>query len=177
MKIVSFSFLIFALLFMNSKFFVANSISLSTFSKRYASNKYIEESAAYKVSEYLPISANYSLWKSIEKTDTKKYGFETIIDNPFHRSISTNSVEKILLNIHSAPYWKISVDDTEYYPDSFDLLGRPVINLQPNIDHTIDILYRQTPIQQIGNIMTILTGIILVLYSYQDLLWKKNTKH
>jgi len=176
LKIVSFLFLIFALLFMNSKFFVANSVPLSTFSKQYTSNKYIEESAAYKVSEYLPISANYNLWKSIEKTDTKKYGFETIINNPFHRSISTNSIEKILLNIHSAPYWKISVDDTEYYPDSFDLLGRPVINLQPNIDHTIDILYRQTPIQQIGNIMTILTGIILVLYSYQELLWKKNTK-
>jgi len=46
LKIVSFSFLIFALLFMNSKFFVANSVPLSTFSKQYTSNKYIEESAA-----------------------------------------------------------------------------------------------------------------------------------
>jgi len=177
LKIVSASFLIFALLFMNSKFFVANSLPISSFTNQYTSNKYIEESAAYKVSEYLPISADYKLWKSIEETDTEKYGFENNIDNPFHRSISSNSTEEILLNIHSAPYWKISVDGTQYHPDSFDGFGRPILKFPSKIHQSIEIIYRQTPMQYVGNIMTILTSIILLLYSYQESLWKKKTKH
>lgn len=177
LKIVSASFLIFALLFMNSKFFVANSLPISSFTNQYTSNKYIEESAAYKVSEYLPISADYKLWKSIEETDTEKYGFENNIDNPFHRSISSNSTEEILLNIHSAPYWKISVDGTQYHPDRVDRFGRPILKVPSKIHQNIEVIYHQTPIQYVGNIMTILTSIILILYTYQESIWKKKTKH
>ena len=171
------------------KFFVAKKLSLETYTASYLSNIYISDTAAYKVTEYLPISADYDFWKNLESNDISAFGFKnpvqtspnqtlSIIKNtPFEKIFKIKSDDSIILNLHSAAYWDIRIDDKQYIPKDLDKLGRPVVKLKPGFYQTIKISYQQTPLEQFANILTLLSGIILLLYSYQRSLWKKIKIH
>lgn len=132
-----------------SKYFSGQTISKDRFEKTYLSQDYIENKVAYKIAEYLPRTANYNVWRKYEKTPPKKSE----------------------INIHYFPFWTISVDGKPYRPTEFDELGRPVINLGKK--STIQILYKETPIEKLGNFITLVTFGILLYSMKSKKLWNK----
>ena len=69
----------------------------------------------------------------------------------------------ILINIHYFPYWQIFINHLRYFPDKFDSLGRPIINLK--LPSAIVVKYEQTMIEKIGNIISIITFIgLFIIY-------------
>lgn len=167
----------FAVLYTNSKYFIRQPGEKTKFEHQYLSNKYIQEKAAYRVAEYLPKTADYKFWRSIDPEKNKKYiktfnyklpleyitiNQLVINDNSeFNKSFFIDSKQEIKLNIHYFPYWKIYIDNVYYEPSSLDKLGRPIILLKK--PSNIKIIYRQTLIEKIGNIISIVTLISLLL--------------
>jgi len=182
---------IFILLIMNGSFFTAQKMDIHTYEMQYMSDEYISNTAAFKVPEYLPTTANYEFWHDLESVDVSDFGFNNVIvpsansrqsrsdssHNPFNRSFEAESNVPITLNIHSASYWNILIDNQKFTPKILDSLGRPIIDLASGKNHTIKVAYHQTPLQQFANILTVLSSIMLLFYSYKEFIWKKNTKH
>jgi hypothetical protein len=145
-------FLVFLILFLiinYSKYFSGQSVSKQRFEKTYLSKEYIEQKVAYKIAEYLPRTANYSIWRTYEKTPPKK----------------------AMINIHYFPFWKIFIDGKTYVPTKFDELGRPMIDSKK--DSNIQILYKETPIEKLGNFITILSFGILLYTVKSRKLWNR----
>ena len=167
----------FAVLYTNSKYFIRQPGERAKFEHQYLSNKYIQEKAAYRVAEYLPKTADYTFWRSIDPEKNKKYikNFNYILplehkeinkliinnNSKFKKSFFIDSKQEIKLNIHYFPYWKIYIDNVIYEPSLFDKLGRPIILLKK--PSNIEVIYRQTLIEKIGNIISIITFISLLL--------------
>jgi hypothetical protein len=156
---------------LNAKFFQGNDITENEYNNRFISSEYIANTAAYKVAEYLPISADYDTWRLLENN-----AFQDTSDIPknneglFSRSISQESGKDVILNIHNAQYWKIKSEGEVLVPEAYDNIGRPII-AKTDHDREITVVYHQTSVQQIANIIALLSGIILISYSY---LWNKN---
>ncbi|MBI3366612.1 hypothetical protein HY041_03225, partial [Candidatus Roizmanbacteria bacterium] len=142
-------FLAFFAIFNYSKYFAGQSISKQNFEKTYLSQEYIEKRAAYKIAEYLPRTANYEAWRKYEKIPLKKAS----------------------INIHYFPFWNINVNGKNVIPTDFDELGRPLIELK--YPSTIQITYRETTSEKVGNVITILTFGILLYIIKSKKLWKK----
>jgi hypothetical protein len=174
--------------FYNSKFFLKDTIKKSEYNKKLLSAPYVEQAIAYKVSEYLPITANYQQWLKYEpKKDGSNLVDETLLDgkfvhpldngqlvmtqnNNFEKIAQTNS-KKILINVHYLPYWKIFINNKEIYPTKFDLLGRPIIQISGN--STIKVIYEQTDLEKFSNIITIISFVVMFIVISNKLLWIK----
>lgn len=156
---------------LNAKFFHGNNITEVEYNDRFISSEYITNVAAYKVAEYLPISADYDTWRLLENSTLRD-----ISDIPksngglFERKILQEAGKDVVINIHNAQYWTIASEGEMLTPESYDAIGRPII---AKTDHNrkISVTYHQTLVQQIGNGITLLSGILLISYSY---LWNKN---
>ncbi|VVA44093.1 conserved membrane hypothetical protein [Candidatus Roizmanbacteria bacterium] len=179
---LSFLLIILAIIvpFYNSKFFLKDTINKSKYNNNFLSKSYIEKAVAYKVSEYLPITANYAEWLKYEpKKDSSELVDKTLIDGKFIHSLDkgrlmiiksgnfekiaeTNS-KKILINVHYLPYWKIYINNSLYNPTLFDKLGRPIIKLDK--PSTITVKYEQTNVEKVGNAISIiaLLGLITIV--------------
>lgn len=165
----------------NSKFFYKQPILKQDFINSYLSKDYIEQVVAYKVAEYLPISANYQYWRIFNK-DTINYQqlidnvnnlpLKVMINDPFNKEIKVLSPGQVFINIHYFPYWQIFINDKLLIPKQFDQLGRPIIDLQKPA--SIKIIYQQTLIEQFGNMLTLITIIILVFIYSNKTLWLKS---
>jgi len=182
-KLKKFSFIFifvgFFVLFYNSKFFTKDLILKNKFNNNFLSSSYVEKAVAYKVSEYLPKTANYQSWLSYEP---KKNGSErkdpTLTDGKFIHSldgkdikitknsyfykVATTNSSVVLINIHYFPYWQIFVNHRRIIPNKFDSLGRPIINLE--LPSTIVVKYEQSIIEKIGNIISLITFIGLLIF-------------
>ena len=136
-------------------------------------------SVAYKIPEYLPKSVSYSSW--IKLNSSKNYAhlitpidttlpYTTISNTGFFRSIIMNKSGLIFVNIHSFPSWNIKLNNKQISVPYYDELGRPRISVHKGDNITIS--FQQTTPQKVGNLITIISGIILIYISY--LIWKKN---
>src|SRR3989344_551800 len=184
---VYFSILIIIVLFvMNHKFFYGQNIALSEFKTKYLSSKYLKNTVAYRVAEYLPVSVDYKNWRALEQ-NSQKPEFEGPIvamkdqnmlllqDSPYQKIIMVKSKTPILANIHYAPYWSITVNQEPFIPHKFDALGRPFITtVSAEAYDGVVIKYTQTQTEQIGNwitMLTILTTIGSLAFIYRPA-WK-----
>lgn len=183
-KIKKFGFILifvgFFILFYNSKFFTKHPISKTNFNKNFLSLGYIEKAVAYKISEYLPKTADYQTWLSYEpKKDGSERKDSTLTDGKFIYSLdgkdvkitkntyfyktATTDASAVLINIHYFPYWQIFINHQRYIPYKFDSLGRPIINLK--LPSSIVVKYEQTNVEKVGNIISILTFVGLIIWT------------
>lgn len=177
-------------IFYNTKFFTKFPINLQKLTYDLLSEQYINTSVVYYVPEYLPITASYKEWirhqpkKTSYKIDqylnkgpvVSKDFFPviTVKDSFFYKESKTLLEGTYILNIHYLPYWQIYLNGKPFKPTNLDKLGRPFIKL--NTPTTIKIVYQQTPIEKMGNIITLLTIVALLVIVSNKKLWKKQTK-
>jgi len=160
----------------NSKYFYRNSMAKNDYKYKYLSQEYIEKQAAYKIAEYLPKTANFLAWKNgvdfnyLLPIQTSELDYQLIKNNPFEKEINVRpGVVKI--NIHYFPFWNISINGKTYQPNKFDLLGRPIINInQPSI---INISYRQTLVEMIGDLISLFAIVLTIVIINNKSTWKK----
>jgi len=179
---LSFFLIILAIIvpFYNSKFFLKDTINKTRYNNNFLSEWYIEKAVAYKVSEYLPKSADYKTWLKYEpKKDSSELRDNTLLDGKFihpldkgqviitknnnFEKIAETTSKKILINIHYLPYWKIYINNAPYLPTLFDKLGRPIVELTKTV--TIRVKYEQTPIEKFGNTISVLTLVGLIIWT------------
>ncbi len=165
-----------ALLFFNHDHFYGQTISSNEFKKKYISSEYISTTAPYKVAEYLPKNADYGYWNSLQGSKNVISGTSPVVrlprqellmftNDPFYKLFMAKSAHDIIANIHYAPYWDIQVNNKKFLPREFDKLGRPFINVSPVDYDSIAIRYKETQTEKTGNTITILTGLVLVLFT------------
>ncbi|MDA1317413.1 MAG: hypothetical protein O3B87_05345, partial [bacterium] len=155
----------------NINYFQGNKISNAQYQDQFISAQYIAYTAAYKVAEYLPISADYEIWRLLENNEFREQSdIPKMNEGLFERTIFHKAGQDAVINIHNANYWTITSENEIVNPESYDSIGRPII-AKKNHDREIKIRYQQTLVQQIANSISLLSGILLVSYSY---LWNKN---
>lgn len=177
--------------FYNGKFFTKHLMTNDRFNKDYLSEIFITKMVVYKVAEYLPKTVNYKTWLTYEPVkgkpwkkdptlEDKKFihllesGRVQILKNgPFEKQAET-SPGTALINIHYMPYWKITVNQKQFIPKTFDALGRPLINLtSPSL---ITVKFEETPVEKLGNLGSLFTIILLFAVIWNKNLWKKIEK-
>lgn len=166
---------------LNWKYFERKGISYFDYHEQYLSEYYKVNKLAFNIPEYLPRSADDRVWNSmstlanspqflsryIEVKD--KAPLRLLQDNPYHRIVQTNSKD-FYINIHSAPYWRVYVNDVEQTSTENDPLGRPHIVRNGEVDNssaTIRIDYEQTLLEKISNIISGATLIVLLVLAYR----------
>ncbi len=142
-------FIIFLVIGISSKYFTGRFLSKKVFEEKFLSREYVEKKAAYQIPEYLPRTADYEAWRKYEKIPIKKG----------------------VIDIHYFPFWNIKVDGKTIIPTRFDELGRPILEL--NQSSTIEVSYRETLIEKIGNFITLFTFGILLYIIKSKKLWNK----
>ena len=140
--------------------FKGQAVNNTLYESMYISNNYIRNSVAYKIPEYLPKTANYTFWRSFEDKNTVPY--------------SEGQFEKQTLDIHYLPYWKIRVDGKEIVPTKFDNFGRPIMVIPSGSE--LGVTYEQTPIEKIGNGVSVAAFILLTALSINNTLWTRIKK-
>ncbi|GAB4219343.1 MAG: 6-pyruvoyl-tetrahydropterin synthase-related protein [Candidatus Microgenomates bacterium] len=166
--------------FYNAKFFTKDKIQDLKLKDDLLKKEYISDMVAYKVAEYLPKIVDYQTWLKHEPKKQEKYlidnklndGFfvhyldknETtpiiLENNYFYKKAKIDKNEKIIINISYMPYWKILINEKEFFPNKFDKLGRPIIKVHKN--SLLVVKYEQTQIEKISNIISLLTFFSLV---------------
>lgn len=164
---------------MNMSFFRPNPDklwSIEDFTQMYLSNDYIRNEIAFRVPEYVPISADYDSWLKLRENPSISTDpvipvdgvFISVINQtPFDFDVVTQS-RTFLVNKHYAPYWKIFINDKEIVPTDFDELGRPRFTVQ-SPRTSISVHYEQTPIEQLANLISICGLILLIIPSIQEI--------
>ena len=188
-QLISIGFLVLFTLIFNQKYFYGQYVSTSDYKKTYISTKYIKNSVAYKVAEYLPITADYKIWRSFEKKPNQidttspvlasaKDSVLVVEHEPFRKLFMIKSSEAIRANIHYAPYWHIMVDYAPFIPTKFDTFGRPYIPVNNDGYTSVEIVYKQTPIEIVANILTVLCLASLIVYTIKNRLptWNISVK-
>lgn len=177
--------------FYNSKFFTKHLMDNSRFYKDYVSDYFITKQVVYKVAEYLPKTVDYRTWLIYEPIKGKPVKKDaTLDDGKFIHLLEKGGVQILknglfdkeaqvgpgtaVINVHYMPYWKIAINKEPYAPSKFDKLGRPLINLSS--PSNIRVSYEQTPLEKLGNVVTILTAVLLVVILRNKNLWKKIEK-
>jgi hypothetical protein len=182
--------LIVIILFTKQKIFQRDTISYDEFQKQYISQAYMHNRIAYLVPEYFPKHVDYAYLKKIETNPpeelkehpiypiaTDKNAITGLISNEsFAKSVSVITNKPVRLNIHYFPYWSIYVNNQPYTPTKFDTLGRPVVDVPSQKVTNITMLYKQTQIQHIGNIISISALIGTLIISYIPVLWNLTKK-
>lgn len=192
-KIASIGFVALAIVVViyNSKFFTKHNLTLNKFNQDILNPVYINRAVAYKVSEYLPSPVDYKKWLLLEpKQNNSEKRDSTLEDNrfihgldqgkvniqqetPFFKQAVVNS-KKVIINVSYLPYWKITVNDKNIIPDKLDYLGRPILDLkEPSV---ITVKYEQTLVEKVGNFVSIITLLLLLLINTKIInkFFKKN---
>lgn len=138
-----------------SSLFKGQMVNNTLYESMYISNNYIRNSVAYKIPEYLPKTADYDFWRSFEDQNTVPY--------------SEGQFEKITLDIHYFPYWKIMVNKKEAVPTKFDSFGRPIMVIPSGSE--LLVTYEQTAIEKFGNGLTLAAIILLLGIGINNKLW------
>ena len=163
-----------------SKYFYKAPLTQHNYETAYLSDRYIAETVAFKVSEYLPKTAKYTEWKDAVLSDYDKPAFSsaknsytTIKNDGFVKTIKMTADSTVRPNIHTFPYWRIMVNNHEILATSFDSFGRPIISAKNNDVITAE--YHQSPVERIGNGLTVLSLCILTAVVLYKPLWKKKS--
>lgn len=177
------------LILVNSKYFQPKQIPQQQYEDKFVNQIYLQADSAYAVPEYLPKSANFNYWKSLsfeENVNTQSKFLKTpFIESPQNLSIQVLKNEpfikqfriivpesskgaRITLKIHQQPNWGINANKAFRLLKQSDPLGRPVVQLSQAGDYIISIVYQQTTIQKIGNLLTIATFSLYIFW-----VWRK----
>jgi len=187
---VSVIIVIILLLFTSTKFFSKPWLmSYDEYANAYMSENYISRTVAYNMAEYLPRTANYDYWRSFDSqihpgkdllvgvtqnapVEIQDISLIKIVKNdPFSKIVSINKPSEIKINIHYFPFWEIKINGVRIIPNKFDLLGRPIVILsQPS---TIAITYKETFLEIISNIISLIALIIIGMLIFYKPLWNK----
>jgi hypothetical protein len=175
--IIGVSILLFAL---NAKFFERKGIAYYDYDNQYLSEYYLVNHVAYQIPEYLPRSVNSRVWhsfSSVSKTPVflkdivearDKKTSKTLKNQPYEREVETSS-RNMYVNIHSAPYWHVYVNESEYLTDAFDSFGRPHVLLPqsayPHEKNIVRVIYKQTDLEIISNVISVATLLVLIVLS------------
>jgi len=179
--------LLLTVLFMNQKFFVGGTmIPNNEYMNLYGSSQYVREKSAFKVAEYVLSTVDYDLWRSLETKPgrisesivTTEKGQEVIplINKPFEKLFLAKSDPNIPVNIHWGPWWSMKRNNIMYEPKALDPLGRPLIDVSSAEFETISISYHQTSRELLANAISILTGILITVYSFHHIIWRQKKK-
>ena len=164
-----------ALLVTSSKFFSRPwKYQLDEYTGMFLTKTYIQEKAAYEIPEYFPRVGSYDAWRNYKETALSAAYAPTTVskDNSFMQTYRADNTVSVLPILYF-PFWQITVNNHVVVPDRFDPIGRPIVQTTPG--DTIQIRYQQTPIELIGDLLTMMTFISLgILYFYTPL-W--NNKH
>ncbi|MFH0773501.1 MAG: hypothetical protein V1922_04285 [bacterium] len=139
----------------------------------FLTEKYIEQKAAYEIPEYFPRSGNYAAWRMYDKSEIGFYtnSLSYKINTPFYKKIAITQ-DQITLPIHYFPFWEIQFNGRIIVPKIFDSLGRPILSHLPP-HSTVVVRYNETPIEKIGNGITISMLGLLFIVCINKKLWKK----
>lgn len=174
-------FIIVLLLITTSRYFYKSSMTKNNFNKTYLTQEYLEQKVAYAIAEYLPKTASYTYWRSSEKTglsfdyslpaESTPSAIQTLISQPFEKEFFVNPPTTVMLNIHYFPFWKIIVNNVLVRPARFDRLGRPIFTI--NEPSTIRLVYDETPIEKVADIITILSFIMILVSVANKKIWNR----
>jgi len=156
-------------LFTSSKFFSKPWLySVNEYNNNLASNKYITQSGAFHMAEYLPKTADYDYWRSVENKTL-------VIEKPggFQKIYKENKTSTITIDIHYFPFWQIKVNDKIIIPNKFDLLGRPIIKIE--YQDKVTATYKETEIEKLGNLISLGTILFLMSILIYKPIWRKLT--
>ncbi|MBI4973515.1 hypothetical protein HZC27_02825 [Candidatus Roizmanbacteria bacterium] len=178
------------LIFTSVKFFSKPWLmSYDEYASAYMSENYISRTVAYNMAEYLPKTANYDYWRSFDSQihpgkdllvgvtqnapiETQDVSSLKIIKNdPFSKTVSINKSSTIKINIHYFPFWEIKINGDKMIPDKFDSLGRPIIILSQS--STITVIYKETLLETISNIISLIVLIMTGALIFYKPLWNK----
>lgn len=124
----------------------------------YESAEYKSRRAAFEVPEYFPKTGAYTAWRALEnKPITTNYS------PSFNKFFSFSRLGTVSIPIHYFPFWKIYVNGTHVVPTTFDTLGRP--NIFISGPSTVEVRYTQTVAERIGNVITLMTLLIVSIYA------------
>lgn len=184
-KTVTSAILIFVLLFTSSKYFTKPWLyQTNEYMSMYGNANYIERKAGYNMAEYLPRTADYAYWRSLEgkkpnlQTDkpaiSQDADLTVLTDGPFRKEISVKSAGTVILNMHYFPFWTIYINNSYYMPTQFDKLGRPIVRIA--VPAVIHVFYEQTITEQLGNTVTILAFLIVIGILLYKPIWIRSLK-
>lgn len=177
-------------LFTSVKFFSKPWLmSYDEYASAYMSENYISRTVAYNMAEYLPRTANYDYWRSFDSQihpgkdllvgvtqnapiESRDISSLNILKNdPFAKTVSINRPSEVKINIHYLPFWEIKINGERIIPKKFDSLGRPIIILtQPS---TISITYKETFLETISNIVSLIALVMTGMLIFYKPLWNK----
>jgi len=154
-------------------------VSYDEYTLKYVSDEYISKKIVYAIPEYLPRTANYDKWMGFGQTNKATYvpfigenkSLVIVKNLPYEKQGKSVIAQKVTVNIHYFPFWYISVDGKQIIPKMFDSLGRPTLSVSKSA--IINVKYKETTTETAGNIVTIITFFVLVLFCSNKKLWKK----
>lgn len=187
---VLFVLLTIGIVVINAKYFGKVLIQNDQYTNLYLSSDYIYSTIAYKIPEYLPRTASYQYWQKIQKNprlaltfnpskpslteETNKNEVMTIKNESYNKELNVIKPSSFAINIHYFPYWQFTLDGKKYIPKTFDKLGRPIFKNQ--LPATITITYRQTLLEKLANMLSLVSLGVLILFVFYSPLWKKMTR-
>lgn len=162
------------------KYLIKPMYSYSEYNAKYNSKTYIAEELAYMMPEYISSNTDYSYWSIFDPAQSTRkridYDYKLPVQSGqpfivekngyFEKQVRTSDPAELVLNIQYFPYWKVLVDNEEVVVAKFDKLGRPVLRL--NKPAQVRISYEQTPIEQTGNMLSIIGLILLGTIVYRN---------
>ena len=162
-----------AVLAFNIQYFQRQGIPYYDYATQYLSEDYKVNHIVYYIAEYLPNSVELRTWLSYQseiKTPKFLTGVIEVLDKKSVNNIvskglkreATTTSNNFYLNIHRAPYWNITIDDRVFVPTKVDKLGRPLVKLSGG-EHRIRIEYRQTLLEKLSNIISLIAFGFLLL--------------
>ncbi len=162
------------------KYLIKPMHSYSEYNTKYNSKTYIAEELAYMMPEYISSHTDYNYWSTFDPASSNRrtinYDYELPVQSEqpvivekneyFEKRGRTSGPAELVLNIQYFPYWKVYVDNKEVIINKFDKLGRLVLKL--NEPAQVRISYEQTPIEQTGNLLTLIGFVLLGNIIYRN---------
>ena len=91
-------------------------------------------------------------------------------DEPFYRSVTLVALEKkVFVNIKAYPNWVIKVNNKIinsydlYLHKKVDLMGRPILDVNPGQTYTVITYYEQTSIEKYASIISGITFLFCLM--------------
>lgn len=162
------------------KYLIRPMHSYTVYNTKYNSKTYIAEELAYMMPEYISANTNYSYWSLFDPAQpTRKkidYNYKLPVQSaqpisveknkPFEKIVRSYGPAELSLNIQHFPYWRIYANNKEVIIKKFDKFGRPILKLDKA--SLVRIAYQQTPIEQTGNVMTLIGFVLLSIIVYRN---------
>lgn len=166
-KQIAVFFLMAFILFNSSKYFSKPWLySVDEYSNNLISSKYIGQKGAYHMAEYLPKTADYIYWRSIENKPV-------LVMKPggYQKEYVIDKSGTVIVDVHYFPFWQIKLNGGKIIPKVFDRLGRPII--AGKYHDRVTVIYKQTLIEQLGNFLSFGTILLLISILIYKPLWNK----